>query len=94
MCQAVCQNVSNVQSANESNDHPKTGIAGNSIAARLKNEIIQAPTVTVNQVLMWTDSTTVLQLINSNEKQRILVTNGVCEILEYIRVDQLNHVAG
>ena len=36
--------------------------------ARLKNENIQALTVTVNQVFMWSDSTTVLQWINSNEK--------------------------
>ena len=50
------------------------------LAARLKNEI-QALTVTVNQVFMWTDSTTVLQWINSNEKQPIFVANRVCEIL-------------
>ena len=42
---------------------------------------------------MWTDSTTVLQWINSNEKQPIFVGNRVCEILEYTSVDQWNHVA-
>ena len=42
---------------------------------------------------MWTDSTTVLQWINSNEKQPIFVANRVCEILEYTSVDQWNHVA-
>ena len=63
------------------------------LAARLKNEIIQALTVTVNQVLMWTDSTTVLQWINSYEKQPIFVVNRICEILEYTSVDQWNHVA-
>ena len=42
---------------------------------------------------MWTDSTTVLQWINSNEKQPIFVANRVCEILEYTGVDQWNHVA-
>ena len=63
------------------------------LAARLKREITQALTVTVNQVFMWTDSTTVLQWINSNEKQPILVANRVCDILEYISVDQWNHVA-
>ena len=46
----------------------------------MKNEIIQALTVTVNQVFMWTDSTTVLQWINSNEKKPIFVANRVCEI--------------
>ena len=39
------------------------------------------------------DGTTVLQLINSNEKQPICVANRVCEILEYTSVDRSNHVA-
>ena len=42
---------------------------------------------------MWTDSTTVLQWINSNEKQPAFVANRVCEILEYTSVDQWNQVA-
>ena len=42
---------------------------------------------------MWTDSTTVLQWFNSNQKQPIFVANRVCEILEYTSVDQWNHVA-
>ena len=42
---------------------------------------------------MWTDSTTVLQWINSNEKQSIFDANRVCEILEYTNVGKWNHVA-
>ena len=42
---------------------------------------------------MWTDSTTVLQWIKSNEKQPNFVANPVCKILEYTSVDQWNHVA-
>ena len=42
---------------------------------------------------MWTDSTTVLQWINYNEKQPIFVADHVCENLEYTSVDQWNHVA-
>ena len=61
---------------------PKLELQAALLSARLKNEIIQALTVTVNQVFMWTDSTTVLQWINSNEKQPIFVANRVCEILE------------
>ena len=72
---------------------PKQELQAALVAARLKNEIVQALTVTDNQVFMWTDSTTALQLINSNEKQPIFVTNCVCEILEYTSVDQCNHVA-
>ena len=72
---------------------PKLELQAALLAARLKKENIQALTVTVYQVFMWTDSTTVLQWINSNEKQPIFVANRVCEILEYTSVDQWNHVA-
>ena len=72
---------------------PKLELQAALLAARLKREITQALTVTVNQVSMWTDSTTVLQWINSFEKQPIFVANSVCEILEYTSVDQWNHVA-
>ena len=42
---------------------------------------------------MWTDSTTVLQRINSNEKKPIFIANRVCKILEYTSMDQWIHVA-
>ena len=72
---------------------PKLELQAALLAARLKKEITHALTVTVNQLFMWTDSTTVLQWINSNEKQPIFVANRFCEILEYTNVDQWNHVA-
>ena len=72
---------------------PKLELQAALLAARLKREITQAINVTVNQVFMWTDSMTVLQWINSNEKQPIFVANRVCEILEYTSVDQWKHVA-
>ena len=72
---------------------PKLELQAAVLAARLKNEIIQALTVFINHVLMWTDSTTVLQWINSNEKQPIVVANRICEFLEYTSVDEWNHVA-
>ena len=72
---------------------PKLEIQAALLSARLKREITQAFTETVNQVFMWTDTTTVLQWINSNEKQPIFAANRVCEILEYTSVDQWNHVA-
>ena len=71
---------------------PKLELKAVLLATRLKREITQAFTVPVNQVFMWTDSTTVLQWINFNEKQPIFVANRVCEILEYTSVDQWNHV--
>ena len=72
---------------------PKLELQAALLAARLKREITQALTVNLNQLFMWTDSPTVLQWINSNEKQPIFVVNRVCEILEYTSVDQWNHVA-
>ena len=72
---------------------PKLELQAALLAARLKNEIIQVLTVTVNQTFKWTDSTTILEWINSNEKQPIFVANRVCEILEYTTVEQWNHVA-
>ena len=61
---------------------PKLELQAALLASRLKREIARALFVTINQVYMWTDSTTVLQWINSNEKQQIFVANRVCEILE------------
>ena len=72
---------------------PKLELQAALLAARLKNEIIQALTVTVNQVFIWTDSTTVLQWITSNGMQPIFVENRVSEIFVYTSVDHWNHVA-
>ena len=72
---------------------PKLELQAALLAARLNREITQALTVFVNQVFMLTDSTTVLQWINSNEKQPAFVANRVCKMLEYTSVDQWNHVA-
>ena len=72
---------------------PKLELQSALLAARLKGEITQALIVTVNQVFKWTDIATVLQRINSNEKQLIFLANSVREILEYNSVDQWNHVA-
>ena len=72
---------------------PKLELQAALLVAWLKNKIFQAITVTVNQVFIWTDSTNVLQWINSNEKQPIFVANRVWEILEYTSVEQWIHVA-
>ena len=62
-------------------------------AARLKREIYRALTVNWDEVFMWTDSTIVLQWINSTNKHPIFIANRVSEILENTSVDQWNHVA-
>ena len=63
------------------------------LAARLKREICRALTVTVDKIFMWTDSTIVLQWINSTNKHPIFLANRVSDILENTSVDQWNHVA-
>ena len=61
---------------------PKLELQAALLAARLKREICQALTVTVDKVFMWTDSTMVLQWINSTNKHPIFIANRVSEIVE------------
>ena len=63
------------------------------MAARLKQDICQALNVQVNNVFMRTDSTTVLQWINSTSKQPMFIANRVCEILENTSLDEWNYFA-
>ena len=72
---------------------PKLELQAALLAARLKREICRALTVTVDKVFMWTDSTIVLQWINSTNKHPIFIANRVSGILENTSVDQWNHVA-
>ena len=63
------------------------------LTARLKREICRSLLVTLDEVFMWTDSTIVLQLINSSNKHPIFFANRVSEALENTSVDQWNQVA-
>ena len=67
---------------------PKLELQAALLAARLKQDICRALTVHAIKVYMWTDSTTVLQWLNSTSKQPIFVANRVCEILEHTSVDE------
>ena len=71
---------------------PKLELQAALLSARLKREISRALTVTVDKVFMWTDSTIILQWINSTNKHPIFIANRVCEILENTSVDQWNQV--
>ena len=62
------------------------------LATRLKEEILKALTFKVSNVFMWTDSTTVLQWLNSCNKLPVFVGNRTGEILESTTIDQWNHV--
>ena len=69
---------------------PKLELQADPLGARLKQDICRALTLHVNRVFMWTDSTTVLQWLNSTSKQPIFIVY-VCEILEHTSVDDWNH---
>ena len=72
---------------------PKLEMQAALMAARLKQDICRALTVKVNRVFMRTESTTVLQWLNSATNHPIFIANRVCEILENTSIDEWNHVA-
>ena len=71
---------------------PKLELQAALLVSRLKQDACRAFTMHVNKVFMWTDSTNVLQWLNSRSKQPIFIENRVCEILEHTSVDEWNHV--
>ena len=71
---------------------PELDLRAALLAARLRDEIQQALAVPVEQTFMWTDSTTVLQWLQSIDKKPVFVTNRVAEILELTTVNEWNHV--
>ena len=71
---------------------PKLELQAALLATRLKEEILKALTFKVSNVFIWTDSTTVLQWLNSCNKVPVFVGNRTGEILESTTIDQWNHV--
>ena len=71
---------------------PKLELQAALLVTRLKDDILTALTVGINHVYMWTDSTTVLQWLNSTEKLPVFVANRVGEILESTTIDEWHHV--
>ncbi|XP_063727478.1 uncharacterized protein LOC134855029 [Symsagittifera roscoffensis] len=71
---------------------PKLELQAALLASRLKDDIEIALTLSISKVFMWTDSTTVLQWLNSTSKQPVFVANRVAEILESTSIDQWFHV--
>ena len=62
------------------------------LATRLKGEILKGLTFKVTDIFMWTDSTTVLQWLNSCNKLPVFVGNRTGEILESTTTDQWHHI--
>ncbi|XP_063717837.1 uncharacterized protein LOC134844942 [Symsagittifera roscoffensis] len=71
---------------------PKLELQAALLATRLKEDVPKALTIPVSNTFMWTDSTTVLQWLNSGSKQPTFVANRIGEILESTTVDQWFHV--
>ena len=71
---------------------PKLELQAVLLAARLKDDIEKGLTLYIPKMLMWTDSTTVLQWLNSTSKQPVFVANPVGEILESKSVGKFFHV--
>ncbi|XP_063727512.1 uncharacterized protein LOC134855063 [Symsagittifera roscoffensis] len=71
---------------------PKLELQAALLATRLKEDVLKALTIPVSNTFMWTDSTTVLQWLNSGSKQPTFVANRIGEILESTNVDQWFHV--
>ena len=71
---------------------PKLELQAAFLANRLKVDIEKALTLSVSKVLMWTDTTTVLQWLNSTSKRPVFVANRVAEILESTSINQWFHV--
>ena len=59
---------------------PKLELQAALLAARLCAEIHQAFTRPINKTFLWSDTTTVLQWLQSTTKQPIFIANRVCEI--------------
>ena len=70
---------------------PKLELQAALLATRLKEDVLKALTIPVSNTFMWTDSTTVLQWLNSGSKQPTIVANLIGEILESTTVDQWFH---
>ena len=72
---------------------PKLELQAALLAARIKVLVVDALTIQVQRVYMWTDSTTVLHWLQSTSKQPVFVANRIAEILDLTTIDQWNHVS-
>ena len=71
---------------------PKLELTESLLSARIRDEIRLTLTITVERTFMWTDSTTVLQCLQTTDKLPVFVANRVAEILELTTTDEWNYV--
>ena len=70
---------------------PKFELQAALLAARLRDEVHRALSLTIDRTFMWSDNSTVPQWVYSLEKQPIFVANQVCEILELTTIDEWHY---
>ncbi|XP_075256718.1 uncharacterized protein LOC142349192 [Convolutriloba macropyga] len=74
---------------------PKLELQAAVYGVRLKRQILREHDVKIDKVYHWTDSSTVLQWLQSaHKKQQVFVANRAAEILESSSMDQWRHVKG
>ena len=73
---------------------PRLELMGAVIAVRIAKLITEQSETQYQSTIYWTDSTTVLQWIQSEKKQNTFVANRVGEILECSSKDDWRHVPG
>ena len=61
---------------------PKLKLQAALLATRLKHDIKKALTLSISKVFRWTDSTTILEWLNSTSKQPVFIANRVAKILD------------
>ena len=71
---------------------PKLELQAALLASRLKCHVEAALTLAIEKVYMWSDSSTVLQWLQSPEKQPVSVANRISEILDASTVEEWAHV--
>ena len=72
---------------------PKLELQAAVYGVRLKRQIVREHDVKIDKVYLWTDSSTVLQWLQSaHKKQQVFVANRAAEILESSSMYQWRHV--
>ena len=74
---------------------PKLELQAALHASRMKVSIIEEHDFTINQVFMWSESSTVIKWLKAFEKkQQVFVANRIGEILENTELGERNHIPG
>ena len=72
---------------------PKLELQAAILASRLRLEFKKSLNIKIDRSYIWTDSTTVLQWLNSTSKLPVFVAMRVSEILESTTIDEWLHVS-